>query len=100
MSDVESRVEIIYAATFRDFSFSAALPHSEYRISDLFDDSKVCNWLAENAIKVSSVGVWGKKVSSDYVLKSGDRVEIYRPLIADPKDLRRRGLLGRKNSDS
>ena len=100
MSNVKSRVEIIYAATFRDFSFSLVLPCDEYRISDLFDDSKVCDWLEENAIKVSIVGVWGKKVSSDYVLKNGDRVEIYRPLIADPKDLRRRGLLDRKNSNS
>ena len=96
MNDVESKVEIIYAATFRNFSFSVVLPRGEYRISDLFDDSQVCNWLQENAIRVSSVGVWGKKVSNDYVLKSGDRVEIYRPLIADPKELRRRGLLGRK----
>ena len=96
MSDLESRVEIIYAATFRDFSLSVVIPCDEYRISDLFDDSKVCNWLRENAIKVLSVGVWGKQVSSDYILKSGDRVEIYRPLIADPKDLRRRGLLSRK----
>ena len=100
MNKVESKVEIIYAATFRDFSLSVVLPHGEYRISDLFNDSQVCNWLRENSIKVTSVGVWGKKVSSDFVLKSGDRVEIYRPLIADPKDLRRRGLLGRKNSDS
>ena len=74
MNNVKSRVEIIYAATFRDFSFSVVLPPGEYRISDLFDDSKVCNWLKENAIRVSSVGVWGKKVSSDYVLKSGDRI--------------------------
>ena len=96
MSNAESRVEIIYAATLRDFSLSVVLPRDDYRISDLFDDSQVCNWLEENTIKVSSIGVWGKKVSSDYVLKSGDRIEIYRPLIADPKDLRRRGLLGRK----
>ena len=96
MSNAESRVEIIYAATFRDFSLSVVLPLDKYRISDLFDDSQVCKWLKENAIKISSVGVWGKQVSNDYVLKSGDRVEIYRPLIADPKDLRRRGLLGRK----
>ena len=34
-------------------------------------------------------GVWGKVKSLDYVLREGDRVEIYRPLQADPKDARR-----------
>lgn len=36
------------------------------------------------------LGVFGKLVKSDAVLRSGDRVEIYRPLIADPKEVRRR----------
>ncbi|WP_417071149.1 RnfH family protein [Niveibacterium terrae] len=35
-------------------------------------------------------GVFGKLVKPDTVLRSGDRVEIYRPLIADPKEVRRR----------
>ena len=35
------------------------------------------------------VGIFGKLVKPDTVLKAGDRVEIYRPLIADPKDARR-----------
>lgn len=35
-------------------------------------------------------GVWGKRVAEDYLLRAGDRVEIYRPLQADPKEARRR----------
>lgn len=35
-------------------------------------------------------GVWGRRVAEDYVLRAGDRVEIYRPLLADPKEARRR----------
>ena len=34
-------------------------------------------------------GVWGRKVSLGQALKSGDRVEVYRPLLADPKEVRR-----------
>jgi putative ubiquitin-RnfH superfamily antitoxin RatB of RatAB toxin-antitoxin module len=34
-------------------------------------------------------GIYGKVVPLKTVLKDGDRVEIYRPLLADPKDLRR-----------
>ena len=36
------------------------------------------------------IGIFGKAAMQDVVLKDGDRVEIYRPLIADPKDARRR----------
>ncbi len=34
-------------------------------------------------------GIWGRKVCRDHCLQPGDRVEIYRPLRADPKVSRR-----------
>lgn len=36
------------------------------------------------------VGIFGRLVNQHAVLRNGDRIEIYRPLIADPKDSRRR----------
>ncbi|GAB5413142.1 MAG: RnfH family protein [Congregibacter sp.] len=35
------------------------------------------------------MGIFGQVVSDQQVLKAGDRVEIYRPLIADPKAVRK-----------
>ena len=35
------------------------------------------------------LGIFGKVVAPDTVLRAGDRVEIYRPLTADPKQARR-----------
>lgn len=35
------------------------------------------------------LGVFGKVIAEDYELQEGDRIEIYRPLIADPKEIRR-----------
>ena len=35
------------------------------------------------------IGVFGKKVRDEYVLQPHDRVEIYRPLLIDPKEARR-----------
>lgn len=35
------------------------------------------------------LGVFGKEVKAESVLRAGDRVEIYRPLLADPKEVRR-----------
>jgi len=36
-----------------------------------------------------ALGIFGRRVNRDTVLNDGDRVEIYRPLLADPKDSRR-----------
>jgi putative ubiquitin-RnfH superfamily antitoxin RatB of RatAB toxin-antitoxin module len=37
----------------------------------------------------SKIGVFAKLTKPDTVLRDGDRVEIYRPLIADPKEVRK-----------
>lgn len=37
----------------------------------------------------NKLGIFGKLVKNDTVLREKDRVEIYRPLIADPKEVRR-----------
>ncbi len=36
------------------------------------------------------IGIFGRLCGLDQRLEDGDRVEIYRPLAADPKDARRR----------
>lgn len=38
----------------------------------------------------AAAGIFGKVAPPDTVLREGDRVEIYRPLQADPKEVRRR----------
>jgi putative ubiquitin-RnfH superfamily antitoxin RatB of RatAB toxin-antitoxin module len=35
------------------------------------------------------VAVWGKSVDSNTLLKDGDRLEVLRPLLVDPKEARR-----------
>ncbi len=37
----------------------------------------------------SKLGIFGKAVSPGQALREGDRVEIYRPLVADPKEVRK-----------
>jgi uncharacterized protein len=41
------------------------------------------------ATRYRDVGVYGKRVRADAPLADGDRVEIYRPLLLDPKERRR-----------
>ncbi|MHC5226324.1 RnfH family protein [Ignatzschineria sp. LJL83] len=43
---------------------------------------------ANKIIEAPQYGVFSIKVEEDYVLKDGDRIEVYRPLIIDPKKAR------------
>ena len=52
----------------------------------------------------NQVGIFGKLTQLNHVLRERDRVEIYRPLIADPKEIRRQraaeGKVMKKGGDS
>jgi hypothetical protein len=52
-------------------------------------DSAIDQHFAEIDLNSCDLGVFGKAVADDYELSDGDRIEIYRPLIADPKEVRR-----------
>jgi putative ubiquitin-RnfH superfamily antitoxin RatB of RatAB toxin-antitoxin module len=40
------------------------------------------------------LGIYGRRVDAQHVLRAGDRVEIYRPLKVDPRAARRRAAAG------
>jgi len=40
-------------------------------------------------LSLNKLGIYGKLSKADAILRDRDRVEIYRPLIADPKEVRR-----------
>ena len=52
--------------------------------------SGVIDLFPEIDLKVNKVGIWNKAVKLSQVLNDLDRIEVYRPLIADPKDVRKR----------
>jgi len=41
-------------------------------------------------LEKNAVGIWNTRKKLDDVLRDRDRVEIYRPLIADPKEVRKK----------
>ena len=51
--------------------------------------SRVLERFRDIDLSKNKIGVFGKLAGLDTVLRAGDRVEIYRPLIADPKEARR-----------
>ena len=54
------------------------------------EQSGILKLYPEIDTNVNKVGVFGKLGKKTAELKAGDRVEIYRPLIADPKEVRRK----------
>jgi putative ubiquitin-RnfH superfamily antitoxin RatB of RatAB toxin-antitoxin module len=59
--------------------------------------SRIQVMFPEIDLDTCKVGIFGKLRKLDEELRAGDRVEIYRPLIADPKEIRRqRAAAGKK----
>lgn len=52
--------------------------------------SNILDFFPDIDIDSAKLGIYSRVVKPSEVLQRGDRVEIYRPLIADPKDVRRR----------
>jgi putative ubiquitin-RnfH superfamily antitoxin RatB of RatAB toxin-antitoxin module len=77
-----------------------ALPESQVLIvievipgttaQEAIEDSGILQRFPQIDLSSQKIGIFGKVVELNRVLKSGDRVEIYRALIAEPKDARRR----------
>jgi putative ubiquitin-RnfH superfamily antitoxin RatB of RatAB toxin-antitoxin module len=80
-------------------SVVAALPH-EQRVVELELPANATAWqavqaagvlelYADVALEDLALGIWSKPCARDTVLREGDRVEIYRPIRADAKAMRR-----------
>ena len=80
------RVEIVYAVRDAADVVTVQLPAGA-TVRDAITASGIAD--RHPGIKLSTVGVCGKRVSADTRLAEGDRVEIYRPLLLDPKERRR-----------
>jgi putative ubiquitin-RnfH superfamily antitoxin RatB of RatAB toxin-antitoxin module len=59
-------------------------------VEQAIEQSAIQQRFPEIDLKVNKTGIFGKVAKLDAVLNDGDRVEIYRPLIADPKEARKK----------
>ncbi len=58
-------------------------------VQQAIEASGILQQFPEIDLAVNKVGIFGKSAQLDAELVVGDRVEIYRPLVADPKEARR-----------
>ena len=59
-------------------------------IGQVIEMSGVLEAYPDINLTTQAVGIYAKKKTLDTVLRERDRIEIYRPLVADPKDSRRK----------
>lgn len=56
----------------------------------LLDQAELAAWLATQQVEAVAFGIYGQKIQPEtHVLCDGDRLEVYRALTRDPKDVRR-----------
>ena len=52
--------------------------------------SGILSQFPEIDLSTNKIGIFSRPIKLTDVLKEGDRIEIYRPLLADPKEIRRK----------
>lgn len=81
-------IEIVYAMPEKQTLLSFFVPQGT-RIEEGIELSGIKKIYTELDVDVMKVGIFGKIAPRDQVLRGKDRIELYRPLSADPKEIRK-----------
>lgn len=82
------KVELVFVAVNRQ-ELQGLEVAAGTTVGDALVESGIQERFAEFDLPAAPIGIWGRPVDRVEVLKEGDRVEIYRPLMIDPKAARR-----------
>ncbi len=82
------RVRVVYALPDQQVIVALEVPAGT-TVADAVTRSKLLEKFPEAAARPLSCAVFGRAVALTYELREGDRVEILRPLLIDPKQSRR-----------
>jgi len=88
MSD-KINIEVVYALPGEQTLLRQPVA-SGTTVAEAIQVSGILQKYPEIDLKVNKLGIFGKLTKADAVLRDKDRIEIYRPLIADPKEVRRK----------
>lgn len=92
-------VQVCYAEAQHQFLYDLRVPPGT-TLAEAVNRSAVTAHLKDGTLENHRVGIYGKLKTPDTVLRDHDRVEIYRPLQADPKEARRRRAAKKKADES
>jgi uncharacterized protein len=82
-------IEVVYALANEQILLKRSVPTGT-TVTEAIQASGVLDKHPEIDLTTSKLGIFGKLTKADAVLRDKDRIEIYRPLIADPKEVRRK----------
>jgi putative ubiquitin-RnfH superfamily antitoxin RatB of RatAB toxin-antitoxin module len=82
-------IEVVFAKPGEQFLHQIHVP-ADSTIELAIRQSGVLERFPEIDLATNKVGVFGKAAPLKSTLNDGDRIEIYRPLIADPKEARKK----------
>lgn len=82
-------VELVYGLPHEQTLLSLEVP-KESTVEQVIINSKIHQTYSEIDLTINKVGIWNRTCKLQDTVKDGDRIEIYRPLIADPKEVRKR----------
>ena len=91
----EIRVDVVYAAVTRQVVKTLTLPAGS-TVEAAIRVSGLLNEFPEIDLTINRIGIFGEFAGLDQNLEDGERVEIYRALLADPKETRRRRAQAKK----
>ena len=83
------RLEVVYALPEKQYLQQVSVPEGA-TVEQAIIASGLVELRTDIDLKKNKVGIWSRPVKLGDEVHEGDRVEIYRPLIADPKELRRK----------
>ena len=89
MSDNKIMIEVAYALPHEQTLLKLDVPEMS-TLADAIKLSGLLEKYPEIDLEKGKFGLYGKLSKTDVVLREKDRVEIYRPLLADPKEVRRK----------
>jgi putative ubiquitin-RnfH superfamily antitoxin RatB of RatAB toxin-antitoxin module len=87
MSDTVN-IELVYALPEKQWLQTLTLKAGA-TAREAIEQSGLLNHLSEWTFETGKLGIYSRLVTLDYVLRDRDRIELYRPILIDPKDARR-----------
>lgn len=88
MSD-KINIEVVYALPDEQILLRQSVPTGT-TVAEAVLASGLLDKHPEIDLALNKLGIFGKLSKADAVVRDRDRIEIYRPLIADPKEVRRK----------
>lgn len=81
-------IEVVYGLPNKQVLLSLPVPVGS-SLEECLNLSGICKYFPEIVVSEAKIGVFSRPEKLSAIAQAGDRIEIYRPLIADPKEMRK-----------